>query len=130
MIDHINIDSIRDRSEMLSNSYKDNLDILMVSETKKGSTFPSNQFIIERYVAPIRFDRNGRRVGILWYIRNDIPARLLTTLPKDFKGIFVGLNLRKKKILVFYSYIPATYLFILVLSRNHWIATCLIMIIS
>ena len=96
MIDHINIDSIRDRSEMLSNSYKDNLDILMVSETKKGSTFPSNQFIIERYVAPIRFDRNGRRGRILLYIWEDISARSLTTsLLKDFGGFFVELNLLK-----------------------------------
>lgn len=96
MIDHININSIRDRSEMLSNSYKDNLDILMVSETKKGSPFPSNQFIIEGYVAPIRFDKNGRRGRILLYIWEDISARLLTTsLLKDFEVFFVELNLLK-----------------------------------
>ena len=31
----------------------------MVSETKLDSTFPSNLFTIEEYVASIRFDRNG-----------------------------------------------------------------------
>ena len=80
----------------------------MISETKLGSTFPSNQFTIEGYVAPIRFDKNGRGGGIILYIREDIPARLLkTSLPKDFEGFFVKLNLRKKKILMCCSYNPA-----------------------
>ena len=108
MIGHMNINSIRNKFEMLSNSIKDNLDILMISETKLDSTFPSNQFTIEGYAAPIRFDRNGRGGGIILYIREDIPARLLkTSLPKDFEGFFVELNLRKKKILMCCSYNPA-----------------------
>ena len=73
----------------------------MISETKLDSTFPSNQFTIEGYAAPKRFDRNGRGGEIILYLREDIPARLLTTsLPKDFEGFFVELNLRKKKILM------------------------------
>ena len=44
MIGHININSIRNEFEMHSNSIKGNLDILMISETKLDSTFPSNQF--------------------------------------------------------------------------------------
>ena len=79
MIGHININSIRNKFEMLSNSIKDNLDILMISETKLDSTFPSNQFTVKGYAAPIRFDRNGRGGGISLYIREDIPATLLTT---------------------------------------------------
>ena len=128
---HININSIRNKFEMLSNSIKDNFDILMISETKLDSTFLSNQFPIEGFEAPIRFDRNGRRGGIILYIRQDIPAGLLTTsLAKDFERFFVELNLRKKKILMCCSYNPAksNYLLILVLSGDHWIATCLVMI--
>ena len=99
---------------MLSNNIKGNLDILMISQTKLGSTFPSNQFTIEGYTAPIRFDRNCRGGGILLYIREDVPARLLTTsLPKDFEGFFVELNLRKKKILMCCSYNPAKNRFFL-----------------
>ena len=79
---------------MFSNNIKRNLDILMISETKLGSIFPSNQFTIEGYAGPIRFDRNGRG-GVLLYVREDIPATLLkTSLPKDFEGFFVELNLR------------------------------------
>ena len=107
MIGHININSIRNKFEMLSNSIKGNLDILMISETKLDSTFPSNQFTIEGYAASIRFDRNDRAGGILLYIWEDIPTRLLTTLTKDFEGLFVELNLRKKKILTCCLYNPA-----------------------
>ena len=95
MIDLITINSIRNKFEMLSNSIKDNLDILIISETKFESTFSSNQFTIEGFAAPIRFHRNSTGVGILLYIREDIPARLvITSLPKDFEGFFDELNLR------------------------------------
>ena len=67
---NININSIRTILEMLSNRVKGNLDILMISERKLGSTFPSNQFAIEGYAAPIRFDRNKSGEGILLYTRN------------------------------------------------------------
>ena len=88
--------------------------------------------ISERYAAPIRSDRNGRGGGTILYIREDIPARLLTTsLPKNFDRVFVELNLRKKKILcAVLTILPrAIYLFILVFSGDHWIATCQVMII-
>ena len=93
---------------MLSNSIKGNLDKLNVSKTRLKTTFPSNQFTIEEYSAPIRFDRNCRGGGILLYIREDIPARLLTSsLPEGFEGFSVELNLNKKKILMSCLYNPA-----------------------
>ena len=89
---------------MLLNSIKDNL----TSETKLDSIFPSNQFTIEGYASPIRFGRNSRGGGIILYLREDITARLLTaSLSKDFKGFFVELNLRKKKMLMCCWYNPA-----------------------
>ena len=65
MIGYININSIRNKFEMLLNSIRGNLDILMLSNKKLDSTFLSNQFTIEGYAAPIRFDRNGRGGGII-----------------------------------------------------------------
>ena len=56
---------MQNKFEMLSNSIKDNLDILTVSDTKLNSISPINQFTIERYAAPIGFDRNRRGAGIL-----------------------------------------------------------------
>ena len=79
MIGHVNINYIRNKFELLLGSIKSNLDILMISETKLGSTFSSNQFTIEVYVAPTRFDGNGRGGLILLNIREAILARLLAT---------------------------------------------------
>ena len=56
MIDHIKISSIRHEFEMLSKSIEGNLDIIIISETKLDSTFPSNQFTIEGYAALIRLE--------------------------------------------------------------------------
>ena len=51
MIGHINLSSIRNKFEMLSNSIKSNLCILMISETKLDSTLLSNKLTIEGYAA-------------------------------------------------------------------------------
>ena len=87
---------------MLSNSIKGNLIILMVSKRKLDSKFPINQFIIEGYAAPIRFGRNGRGGGgTLLYLREDIPTILSKVFfLARFRGCFVILNLRKKKIIM------------------------------
>ena len=47
----------------------------MISETKLESSFPTNQFLIEAFSAPFRFDRNNEAGGIVIYIRNDIPCK-------------------------------------------------------
>ena len=92
---------------MLSSMVKDNIDILMVSETKLDSSFPQAQFRIEGYAPPFRYDRNSHGGGILLFIREDIPTKVISITPlKDFEGIFVELNFRKKKVLLCCSYNP------------------------
>ena len=58
MIGHINLSSIRNKFEMLSNSIKSNLCILMISETKLDSTLLSNKLTIEGYAARQRRRNN------------------------------------------------------------------------
>ena len=74
------------------------------------STFPTSQFVIDGYSEPYRFHRNGS--GVLIYIREDIPSKLLADdkLPHDTEGIFVKLNLRKREYLLFRSYHPPSQL--------------------
>ena len=94
---------------------KDNTDILMASETKLDSSFSQTEFRIEGYTPPFRFDRNSRGVGILLFIRKDIPAKIISTTPlKDFEEIFAKLTFRKKKILLCCSYNPHK-----ILTSNH-----------
>ena len=54
---------------MLSDIIKNNIVILMISETKLDSSFPNGQFQIHGYSEPYRFDRNGNGGGILVFIR-------------------------------------------------------------
>ena len=83
MFGHININSIRNKFEMLSNSIKCNLDMLMISETKLNSTFSSNEFTIEK---GMRLQKDSTKT----VEEEDSQTRSLTTsLPKDFEGFFV-----------------------------------------
>ena len=68
--------------------------------------------MIKGYSEPYRFDRKRNGAGVLIYIREDITSKPLTDhkLPHDIQGIFVELNLRKNKWLLFGSYHPSNQL--------------------
>ena len=85
-----------------------NIDILILVETKIDSTFTNSQFLIDGYTQPYRADRNRHDGWILIYVREDIPSKKLSkhTFPDDIEGIFVEINLRKTKNLLFGSYHP------------------------
>ena len=85
-----------------------NLDILMISETKIDDTFPDSQFLIEGFSSPYRLDRTSKGGGILLYIREDIPSKYIKNvkIDKSFEGFFVEINLRSKKWLLACSYNP------------------------
>ena len=77
----------------------------MISETKLDSSFPNGQFQIHGYSEPYRLDRNGNGGGILVFIREDIPTKLIDSQMK-IEGFFIELNLRRKKWLLCCSYNP------------------------
>ena len=52
IIAHLNINSIRNKFEMLKEVLGDKIVILLKSETKLEDTFPLNQFIIEGFTPP------------------------------------------------------------------------------
>ena len=82
-----------------------NLDVLVVTETKLDSTFPSEQFRIDGYCL-YGIDRNSNGGGVSIYVRNDLASRNLSTLVNntDLEGIFIEINLRKKKWLLYGGY--------------------------
>ena len=56
------------------------------------------------YSIPFRLDRTSHGGGILLFVREDIPCKIIKTdCDTDFEGIFVEINLRKKKWLFSYS---------------------------
>ena len=105
---HININSIRNKFNLLTDNISDKIDILMISETKLDNSFPKSEFLLPGYTEPYRIDRNCHGGGILLYIRCDIPSKEIpnSRLPSPSEGFSVEINLRKKKWLISCSYTP------------------------
>ena len=76
-IGYSNIDSIRNIFDALKEIVSQNLDILMVTETKINDSFPKEQFHFEGYADPLRLDRNCDGGGLLVYVKSDITTRQL-----------------------------------------------------
>ena len=109
IVAHININFLASKFEPLESLIKDNIDILLVSETKLDETFPSGQFVIKGYGKPIRLDRNrGHGGGVLFFIHDDLPCRELKShkLPGNVEGIFIEISLGKTKWLILGGYNP------------------------
>ena len=107
IIAHININSIRYKFDLLVDGIKGNIDILMISETKIDASFPTRQFSIEGFSSPYRLDRDGYGGGILVYVREDIPSKLIPIKDSAIEGFFLEINMRKKKWLMCFSYNPS-----------------------
>ena len=99
IIAHSNINSIRKKFEMLKEVAGNKIDILLISETKLDNTFPLNQFIFEGFIPPYRVNRTTHAGGLMHFVREDIPSKLLPNInPSGNKeNIFVEINLRSKK---------------------------------
>ena len=54
-----------------------NINTLMISETKLDKTFSAAQFLLQGFCMPHRFDGNRNGGGIMLYITEDIPSRLI-----------------------------------------------------
>ena len=96
----LNINSIRNKFELLSEQIKGNVDLLMISETKIDDSFPVGQFLIEGFCTPYRLDRNLKGGGILLYVREEIPSNLLKIDINPIESFYVELNLRNNKWLI------------------------------
>ena len=106
---HINIDSPRTKSDMLTNSVTEYIDTLKISETKLGDTFRYVLYNLKDFSKPYRLDTNSHGGGILVYVRDNIPSNLVKLDQKfeNFEGFFIELELSKKnKWLLSYSYNP------------------------
>ena len=68
----------------------------MLTETKIDDSFPKGQFLIKGFGDPFRIDRNVNGGRILFYVRKDIPAKLLSVETLPTESFYVEINLRKK----------------------------------
>ena len=105
ILGHLNINSIQNKFEALKFIIGNNIDILLISETKLDDSFPSAQFLIKGFSAPYRFDRNSKGGGLLFYISEYIPSKILTYSSNcDIETLLVEINRRNRKQLLNGSY--------------------------
>ena len=100
VIGNLNIISISNKFDDLKLITQGKIDILVLTETKADSTFPLNQFAMQGYLKPSRFDRNRNGGGCVFIcVREDIPSRELKihNTPEDIKSVFIKINLIKTK---------------------------------
>ena len=112
MIGKLNINSIRNKFEMLTSLIANKIDVLLLSEAKLDETFPLEKFFISGFAKPFRLDRNSKSGGIMLFLRDNIPFRLLKPgdRPSNTETLFIELNLRKKKWLMRCGYNPKKFL--------------------
>ena len=87
---------MRDKFDLLTYQIKDNIDILMIAETRPDESFPIGQFFMNGFSSLFRLDRDRNAGGMLVYIREDIPSKLLA-IENVVEAVFVEMNLHKKK---------------------------------
>ena len=74
---NININSIANKFDDLKSMIEGKIDVLVITETKLDNTFLNSQFIIDGYREPFRLNRNRHGGGIMIYIHDDIPSKIL-----------------------------------------------------
>ena len=105
---HININSLRNKFERLTEIVRDKVDLLIIFETKLNSPFPNAQFFLKSYSKPYRLHRNSKGGGIILYVREGIPLKLINSSCIDHgkEYFLIELNLRKKNWLIICNYNP------------------------
>ena len=107
IIDHNNTNSLRNKFELLTEMVWDKVDLLNISETKLNSSFPKAQFYMKSYSTPNRLDRNSKVGGMILYVREDIPLKLINSscTNQDNEYFLVELKIRKQKWLIFVKFV-------------------------
>ena len=89
ILSHLNINSIRNKIR-----------------NKIDASFPSTQFLIPGFTEPYRRDRSEFGGGLLLYVNDHIPFKLVFKSAADDESLFVEINLYKKKYLIGATYNP------------------------
>ena len=68
---------MKNKIDFLSKIILGNIGIVLITETKSGTSFPSAQFQIDGYTAPYCLYKNSNSGRMLLHIRDDIPSKVL-----------------------------------------------------
>ena len=78
VIGNLNISSLPNKFNQLKEIVIKYVDILGLTERKLDDYFPNSQFLVDGFSEPFSIDRNKSVGGIIIYVRNNIPSKLLT----------------------------------------------------
>ena len=92
------MNSIRNKSDSLADIIKDNIDILMISESRVHDSFPDSQFVVDGF-GTLFLDQNRNSGGI-------IPAKVGPTDGRPIESFYDELNFGKKTWLLNWFYNP------------------------
>ena len=108
IIGHLNVNCFAVKLDAIKIIIQDNVDIMIFSETKLDASYPMAQLMMEGFRNPFRLDRNSFGGGLLIYVRSNIPCKLVHKhlFSDNIEGIFIEINLRKSKWLLFGTYHP------------------------
>ena len=111
LIAQLNINSISNKLEALKCLISKNIDILIIAVTKIDETLPTNQFLTDGYMSPLRADRNRHRGGLLIYLKEGVPAKEVSTSSlrsKEIKIKVIEINLHKINMMAFNWNLPSS----------------------
>ena len=91
---------MRNKFDFLVGQIKENADVLIITETKRDELFPVGQFTILGF-CHFRKDCNQWGEGLMVFLREDIPTKLLSISQEPVERILIELNFLKKKWLLF-----------------------------
>ena len=108
IIGNLKINFVPNKFEQLKDTFLKYADVLVLTETKLDDSFPKAQFLVDGFSEPYRYDRNRKGGRIMIYIHETFPSKLLEKhkFSDDIRGLFVELNFRKVKWLLFGTYHP------------------------
>ena len=96
IIGHLNINCLRNKFELQAQQIKDNIGILMISETKLDESFPTTEFFMNGFSFH-RLDRNCNGGGIILYIWEDLPSNLFSIEKNLTEAFLVKISLQNNK---------------------------------
>ena len=73
---HLNIDSLRNKLDLLADQIKGNVDVLAISETKLDDSFPTEQFKITGYASAFRLHQNQNSGCISFFFIRRYPIKI------------------------------------------------------
>ena len=102
----LNINSLKNNFELLADQIKKNVNVLVVSETKLNDSFLVDQFKIPGNISAFCIGHNQFSGSIMVFVREDISSKFLSIEYLPTKGVYIELNLCKKKWLQYCFYNP------------------------